>query len=96
MEPDSTNEIKERVHTWNELLIAQANDFAKGSDKAMVFVFSSHQVLTGILDEPLAFDFAKEDAEMEGAGIWADDLHVTPAVHAIFAERLLDSLNIKR
>ena len=92
MESNPIDEIKERVHAWNELLIGQANDFAKGSDKATVFVFSSHRVLTEVLDKPVDFDFAEEDAETECVGIWADDLHVTPAVHAILAERLLDSL----
>ena len=92
LESNPIDGIKERVHAWNELLIGQANDFAKGSDKATVFVFSSHRVLTEVLGKPVDFDFAEEDAETECAGIWADDLHVTPAVHAILAERLLDSL----
>lgn len=70
----------------------QAEAFANGCDKATVFVFSSHQVLNEVLDEPVDFDFSEEDPETEGAGIWADDLHVTPAVHAILAERLLDTL----
>jgi len=92
LESNLANETKGRIHAWNELLIGQANDFTRGSNKATVFVFSSHQVLTEVLDEPLDFDFTEEDAETEGAGIWADDSHLTPSVHAIFAERMLDSL----
>jgi len=92
VESDSTEEMKERVKTWNVLLKSQAEDFAKSSEKATVFVFSLHQVLTEVFDEPLDFYFAEDDPEIEGAGIWTDDLHLTPAVHTIFAERLLDSL----
>ena len=92
VELDSADDIKERVHTWNGLLRSQANDFAKGSNMATVFIFSSHHVLTDVLDDPLEFDFTEDDPETEGAGIWADDLHLTSTVHSIFAERLLDSL----
>ncbi|KAF9651087.1 hypothetical protein BDM02DRAFT_961937 [Thelephora ganbajun] len=92
MESNSIDDIKERVRTWNELLRTQANDFAKGSIKATVFIFSSHHVLTEVLDKPLDFDFAEGDPETEGAGIWADELHLTSAVHAIFAEYLWNSL----
>jgi hypothetical protein len=92
VESDSTNDIEERVRTWNELLRSQASDFAEGSNMATVFIFSSHHVLTEVLDDPLDFDFTEGDPETEGAGIWADDLHLTSTVHSIFAERLLDSL----
>ena len=92
VESDSADDIKDRVHAWNELLKNQANDFAKGSDMATVFIFSSHHVLTEVLDDPIDFDFTEDDPEMEGASIWADDLHLTSTVHSIFAERLLDSL----
>jgi len=92
VESGSTEDIKERVETWNVLLRSQAEEFAKDSKKATLFVFSSHQVLTEVLDEPLDFDFTEDDTEMEGAGIWIDELHLTSAVHAIFAERLLGSL----
>ena len=92
VELGSTESIKERVETWNGLLRSHAEEFAKGSEKATVFVFSSHRVLTEVLDEPLDFDFTEGDPETDGAGIWKDDLHLTPAVHAILAELLLDSL----
>ena len=91
-ESDSADDIKGRVCMWNELLRSQANDFAKGSDMATVFVFSSHRVLTEVLDDPLDFDFTEDDPETEGAGIWVSDLHLTSTVHSIFAEHLLDSL----
>ena len=92
MESGSTKDIKERVETWNALLRSRAEEFAKDYEKATVFMFSPHQVLTEVLDEPLDFDFAEDDPGIGGAGIWIDDLHLTPAVHAVLAERLLGSL----
>jgi len=92
VESGSTEDIKERVETWNTLLRGQAEEFAKDYEQATVFVFSSHQVITEVLDEPVGFDFAEDDPGMGGGGIWMDDLHLTPAVHAILAERLLGSL----
>ena len=92
VDSDLTEDIRERVKTWNALLRSQAKDFARGGEQVTVFVFSFHQVLAEVLDEPLDFDFAEDDPEIEGAGIWMDDLHLTPEIHAIFAERLLDSL----
>jgi len=81
VESDSTEDIKERVETWNVLLGSQAEEFAKDSKRATLFVFATSR---------LALISLKP--EMGGAGIWTDDLHLMPAVHAIFAERLLGSL----
>ena len=92
MDSGAAEDIKKRVETWNALLKSQAEDFAKDGENSTVFVFSFHQALTEVLDEPLDFDFAEDDPEMGGGGIWVDDLHLAPAVHAIFAERLLGSL----
>lgn len=55
-------------------------------------MFSCHYVLTEVLDKPLGLDFTEDDPEMEGGGIWADELHLTPAVHEILAENLWGSL----
>ena len=92
MESGSTKDIEERVETWNAFLRSQAEEFAEDYVKATVFVFSSHQILTEVLDEPLDFGFAEDDPGIGGAGIWIDDLHLTPTVHAVLAERLLGSL----
>jgi hypothetical protein len=95
VEFDSYEDDREQVEAWNVLLRNQAEDFAKSSEETTVFVFSSHQVLTEVLEEPLYFNFTGDDPETKGAGIWVDGLHLTPAVHAIFAERLLDSLTTR-
>ncbi|SJL02454.1 uncharacterized protein ARMOST_05781 [Armillaria ostoyae] len=48
--------------------------------------------LLHVLDDPLEYDFAEDDPDDEGSAIWEDDLHLTPAVHVILADRLLTSL----
>jgi len=42
----STEDIKDRIEAWNELLRSHAKEFAKGSKKATTLVFPSHQILT--------------------------------------------------
>ncbi|KAK0461656.1 uncharacterized protein EV420DRAFT_1266339, partial [Desarmillaria tabescens] len=89
---DSSDEVQNRVETWNDLLRTRASEFATSSPQATVLVFSSHKVLTDVLDDPLEYDFTEDDPADEGGAIWEDDLHLTPAVHAILADRLLASL----
>ena len=89
-------EIEERVKTWNELLLTQATEFGTSSTEATVLLFSSHQVLSEVLDAPAEFDFGEDDPTTEGGGIWADDLHLTADVHDVLAERLLSSVTSMR
>ncbi|KAI0054124.1 carbohydrate esterase family 16 protein [Auriscalpium vulgare] len=89
---ESPGEIEKRVKTWNELLQAQATDFAQTTKEATVLIFSSHQLLTEVLEDPLEYDFSEDDPTTEGGGIWMDDLHLTSEVHGILAEQLLKSL----
>ncbi|PBL03007.1 hypothetical protein ARMGADRAFT_281021 [Armillaria gallica] len=89
---DSSDEMQDRVETWNGLLGARTSKFATSSPQATVFVFSSHNVLTDVLDDPLEYDFGENDPDDEGGAVWEDDLHLTPAVHAILADRFLASL----
>ncbi|KAI6123289.1 hypothetical protein EV401DRAFT_2195993 [Pisolithus croceorrhizus] len=87
-----SDEMEERVKAWNELFQAQVTEFGTSSKEATVLLFSSHQVLTEVLDDPLEFDFSEDDPTTEGGGIWMDDLHVTTEVHDVFAERLFTSM----
>ncbi|KAI0710089.1 hypothetical protein C8Q76DRAFT_624757 [Earliella scabrosa] len=91
-----SDEIEERVKTWNELLHTQATEFGTSSTEATVLLFSSHQVLSEVLDDPAEFDFGEDDPTTEGGGIWADDLHLTADVHDVLAERLLSSVTSMR
>lgn len=87
-----SDEIEERVKAWNELFQAQVTEFGASNKEATVLLFSSHQVSTEVLDDPLEFDFSEDDPTTEGGGIWVDDLHMTTEVHDVFAERLLTSM----
>ncbi|KAF9482559.1 hypothetical protein BDN70DRAFT_801301, partial [Pholiota conissans] len=89
---DASDEVQNRVETWNGLLQTHVKEFATGSTQATVFLFSSHKVLTEVLDDPLEYEFTEDDAADEGGAIWEDDLRITPAVHAILAERFIASL----
>ena len=84
--------MKDRVKTWNDLLQAQTTEFGLSSKEATVILFSAHQVLAEVLEDPLAYDFSEEDPTNEGGCIWVDDLHLTSEVHDILGERLLTSL----
>ncbi|KAF8584450.1 carbohydrate esterase family 16 protein, partial [Ramaria rubella] len=88
----SSEEIQGRVKTWNELLQAHITEFGLSSKEATVLLFSSHQLLVDVLEDPLEYDFSEDDPTTEGGGIWVDDLHLTSEVHDIFGERLLTSL----
>lgn len=82
--------MKNRVDTWNELLDTAVHEFA-ASTTATIMLFSSHEVISAILDEPEQHGFAQDDAKEIGS-IWEDELHLTSAVHDILAERLVTKL----
>lgn len=85
-------EMEERVETWNDSLRTQATAFAADAKEATVLLFSSHQLLSDILEDPLAYDLTEDDPTTEGGGIWIDDLHLTEDVHRILGEQLFKSL----
>ncbi|GJE89904.1 hypothetical protein PsYK624_060160 [Phanerochaete sordida] len=85
-------EIAERVRMWNDLLRAQAAEFAAGSAHASVILFSAYTTFADVLDDPEGFDLGEDDPETEGGGFWEDDLHVTEDMHELLAETLLRHL----
>ncbi|KAF8652630.1 hypothetical protein AX16_004291 [Volvariella volvacea WC 439] len=94
LEIEATDTMKERVDTWNDLLRAQVEEFAASASQATVFIFSSHAVLTDILDDPEEYDFTEDDTTEVGA-IWQDGLHLTSAVHEVLAEKFVAALGVK-
>ncbi|KAK0206996.1 hypothetical protein DFS33DRAFT_1256362, partial [Desarmillaria ectypa] len=90
----SSAEVQDRVEKWNDLLCARTSEFASSSPQATVLVFSSHNVLTDMLDDPLEYGFVADDSADEGGVIWENDLHLTTAVHTTPAVRLLASLTL--
>ncbi len=57
-----------------------------------MLVFSAHQVLTDVLDDPLEYDFSEDDPVIEGGHIWEDGLHLTSDMHDILCKQLLTSI----
>ena len=92
VESGSTNEIEEHVIRWNNCLRARAIEFGTSSKEATVFLFSSNEALTEVLDDPTEFDLSEDDPDTEGGSFWEDDLHLTSDIHGILAERLLSSV----
>lgn len=93
--PDSSDEIQDHVGTWNDLQVRpRVSESSMSSPQATVFVFSSHKVLTNVLDDPLECDLGENDPD-EGGAIWEDDLHLKPVIHAILADRFFSSLKAK-
>ncbi|KAJ8515619.1 hypothetical protein ONZ45_g6975 [Pleurotus djamor] len=92
IDAESSPTISDRISAWNELLLAHAEAFARSTRAATILVFSTHHVLTEVLDDPLEYDFSEDDVENEGGGIWVDDLHLTGGVHGILAKVLVKSV----
>ncbi|KIJ21202.1 carbohydrate esterase family 16 protein [Paxillus involutus ATCC 200175] len=90
----SGTELKDRIETWNDLLLTHASDFVSGSKQASLLLFSSDKVLTEVLDEPLVYDFDRDDVDLEDGDIWQDTLHITSAVHKIIATHMANALGL--
>ncbi|KAL1664851.1 hypothetical protein GGF50DRAFT_54019, partial [Schizophyllum commune] len=83
--------VQGRVNAWNDHLRAKVTEWTSET-QAKTTLFSSHEVITGILDEPEKYEFSKEDVAKEGGEIWVDDLHLSSAVHRILAERIVKNI----
>lgn len=81
------------IEGWNKSLLTRASDFASKNTQATMLVFSSHKVLSEVLDNPGAQGFAENAMDGVGRGIWRDSLHLTPAVHEILASRMSSALD---
>jgi phospholipase/lecithinase/hemolysin len=81
--------VRERIKTWNELLRSQVTEFGTSYTQATVLLFSAHQLLTDVLDDPLEYGLVSTS---ERSAIWSDDLHLTAGVHNILGSKLLSSI----
>ncbi|EIW76483.1 carbohydrate esterase family 16 protein [Coniophora puteana RWD-64-598 SS2] len=81
---------------WNTLLACSASHFAQAHPgDTTVLLFSAHDVLTRVLDDPRAHGFRGGSADTSKAGgrIWSDRLHVTSAVHGVVTRELQSFLD---
>ena len=81
-----------RTTAWNESLRTRVGEFADETPHASVFLFSTHAVISALLDNPDDYSFQSEDVTQDGGRIWEDELHLTTEVHAIIAEQLVHGL----
>lgn len=84
--------LSERYDTWNQSLRFRSEAFISDTSQATLFLFSTHEVVSEILDDPEEFGFSEDDVTQEEGAIWQDELHFTSEVHAILAEHIEKAL----
>ncbi|VDB82982.1 unnamed protein product [Peniophora sp. CBMAI 1063] len=89
---ESEETMINRTTAWNDSLRRRVGEFAEETPRASVFLFSTHAVLSSILDDPSLHGFTSDDIAREGGAIWEDELHPTTEVHAIIADKLAHAL----
>ncbi|KAL4257441.1 Carbohydrate esterase family 16 protein [Pleurotus pulmonarius] len=92
VDSDLSAVLEDNIKTWNDALRDQAAEFRSSNKDVTVFVFSAHQVLTDVLDDPLEYEFSEDDPAIEGGHIWEDGLHLTSDMHDILCKQLLTSI----
>ncbi|KZT70157.1 carbohydrate esterase family 16 protein [Daedalea quercina L-15889] len=70
---------------WNIAMRIEAEEFAASHDEATVLLYSSWAIFTKVLDDPVAFGFAKDDVQKPAGSIWVDRLHPTSKMHDVVA-----------
>lgn len=88
----SRADIAGRYERWNELLLSNAEELASSSENATILLFSSHRLLSEILNGPSDYGFDEDDVIEAGEKIWEDQLHLTSDVHEILAQQLEEAL----
>ncbi|KAL1755219.1 hypothetical protein FB107DRAFT_291083 [Schizophyllum commune] len=61
--------VQGRVNAWNDHLRAKVAQWTSET-QAKTTLFSSHEVITDVLDNPGEYGFSKEDVAKEGGEIW--------------------------
>jgi hypothetical protein len=65
------------IKTFNDLLNSCIDKFHSAHLKSNLELFSSHQILSCILDYPGEYGFTPSDVTKTFSGIWSDGLHLT-------------------
>lgn len=91
LEIESMETTKNRVDTWNKHLDEAIRELAVNVPHMRLILFSSHKVLSDILNNPVRYGFTLGDTTAAGA-IWDDHLHLTSEAHRIIANQLFTAL----
>ncbi|KAG2008626.1 fungal cellulose binding domain-containing protein [Coprinopsis cinerea AmutBmut pab1-1] len=78
---------------WNQILLGRLETFKSSHPDATVFLFSTHQVFSDLLQNLEKYGFPTEDRHRKGGSVWVDHLHPTSRVHDIIARSLAEFLN---
>jgi phospholipase/lecithinase/hemolysin len=78
---------------WNTELGKAVHRFSAAHRDASVMIYSSWDIFTQVLDDPVRYGFSTEDVRKKGGAIWVDHLHPTSKMHDIIACGLARFLN---
>ncbi|KAJ7740135.1 hypothetical protein B0H16DRAFT_1676394 [Mycena metata] len=78
---------------WNVELQNASSNFANTHPDAMVLIYSAYDTFNAILDDPVAYGFAPEDAAKAGGPMWVDHLHPSSKVHGFVARDMMSFLS---
>ncbi|KAH9930923.1 uncharacterized protein B0H18DRAFT_991881 [Fomitopsis serialis] len=96
---DYANQLDGYISEWNELLHDSAREFTETESysDASLFLFSSHKMLSDLLDDAEEFGFIEgEEAKPDGK-IWircADGVAFSKTVHRLLAEKMALAISL--
>ncbi|KAH9842388.1 uncharacterized protein C8Q71DRAFT_732643 [Rhodofomes roseus] len=89
---EDADRVRGQISDWNELLRESVCAFAEEEEYSDVslFVFSSHKMLSDLLDDVEEFGFDEEDERRVNGKIWVDreDVTVSKEVHRLLADKM--------
>jgi hypothetical protein len=86
-------DVSPRFLNWNTSLHDMISKFAANHADITAFTFSSWDLFTRILDDPVTHGFPKGDVQKFGGSIWVDHVHPSSKIHDFIAKGFSDFLN---
>ncbi|KAH9842384.1 uncharacterized protein C8Q71DRAFT_201096 [Rhodofomes roseus] len=96
VEQGDSDFARQFIRCWNDRLLVAAREFTNGHSDASLFVLSSHEILSELLDNPNKFGFDKKDAAEANKRIWMSeaDFSISDEVHRLLGERMGHALSL--
>ncbi|KAL1703387.1 hypothetical protein EV121DRAFT_261046 [Schizophyllum commune] len=88
--PENKAQVIAAMAAWNRVLPVEVAEFQRVTPGVTLSIFSVRDAFTAVLDDPETYGFTKKDLTEVGRGIWADEVHATPAVQEIVAKWLIE------
>ncbi|CAL1704676.1 unnamed protein product [Somion occarium] len=83
------------IQLWNKILQEAIAHFNSTHSDATALIYSSYDLFTRILDDPVAYGFQVEDRRKRGGGIWKDNIHPKARVHQEIAREISALLEMR-